>query len=86
MAQAVKNIKCLLKTTFQNILISFFSTASKIFMAVFKSYRDLMSPIEIKMSYPIFTLPTDNNPESFLRTRSSGNRQGQAVPFVHFKI
>lgn len=55
-------------------------------MAILKFYRSLTSQIEIRMSYAIFTLPADNNHESFLRTRFSGKRWGQAVPFVHFKI
>lgn len=51
-------------------------------MAKIKSYRDLISLTEIKMSYSTFTLLAGNNCESFLRTRFSSNRQGQAVPFV----
>lgn len=43
-------------------------------MAILKFYRGLMSQIEIKMSYSIFTLPADNKHESFLRTRFSGKR------------
>lgn len=78
MAQPVQNIKCLLNT-FQKL---FFVTTWKISMAKIKSYRDLMSLTEIKMSYSTFTLLAGNNCESFLRTRFSSNRQGQAVPFV----
>lgn len=74
MAQTVQNIKYLLKIIFQNFLISFSITASKIFIAMFKSYRDLMCPIKIKMSYPILILLTTNNHKSFLRTGFSSNR------------